>query len=53
MVKNIEKSGKRYYLCSNCGFAYGEETTAQQCEDFCNKHRMCSREITKKAVPFD
>jgi len=50
MVKEIEKQGKKYYICEECGFAYMDKETAQKCEDWCNKHHSCNLEITKSAV---
>jgi len=50
MVKEVEKSEQKVYLCEACGFGYKDIQTAQQCESFCNEHNSCSREITKQAV---
>ena len=50
MVKEVEKNGKTYYQCEVCMFYYKDRKTAQECEDFCNKYKSCSIEITGKAV---
>ncbi|MCA2003574.1 MAG: hypothetical protein QXG67_04090 [Candidatus Nitrosotenuis sp.] len=50
MVKDVEKDSQRFYLCEACGFGYKDAKTAKQCEDYCNEHQSCSREITKQAV---
>ena len=50
MVKETKKGGKAYFVCEECGFAYGTENLAQECEDWCRKHHSCSLEITKHAV---
>ena len=50
MVKQLTESDQKLYLCDACGFRYKDPEIAQQCEDYCNKHQSCSREITKYAV---
>ncbi len=50
MVKEITEQDQKLYLCDACGFRYKDAKIAQQCEDYCNKHQSCSREITKQAV---
>ena len=50
MVKETKKGGKAYYICEECGFAYGTGKLAQKCEDWCSAHNSCSLEITKHAV---
>jgi len=63
MVKEVEKntrkseiSGtnsigkKKYYQCESCGFFYVDKEIAQKCEDFCEKYKSCSIEITKHAI---
>lgn len=50
MVNRINKGGKEYYICEECGFAYRNNKTAKECEDYCKKYKSCSLEITKKAV---
>ena len=50
IVKEIEKKGKKYYVCEECEFAYMDRETAQKCQDWCNEHHSCNIEITKNAV---
>ena len=40
----------KLWICDVCNFAYKEKKWAQKCEDFCNKNRQCSLEITKHAI---
>jgi len=50
MVKEIEKQGKKYFQCEACGFYYKDKKWAEKCEEFCNKNKSCSIEITKHSV---
>tara|TARA_Y100000294_G_scaffold173634_1_gene190165 strand:+ start:2800 stop:2958 length:159 start_codon:yes stop_codon:yes gene_type:complete len=50
MVKEIEKEGKKYYICGECEFVYDSKEWAQKCEDCCKEHHSCNIEITKHAV---
>ena len=50
MVKEIEKNGKKYYICEICKFAYESREWAEKCENFCKEYNSCSLEITKHAV---
>lgn len=38
------------FVCEECGFGYADLGTAEACEAYCAAHRMCSLEITSKAV---
>lgn len=53
MVSEKIIDGKTYYQCDICKFYYKTRELAQQCEDFCNKYKSCSIEITKQAVQLD
>ena len=53
MVKEITKNDKTYYQCEACEMYYESEEIAKRCEDFCNKYKSCSIEITKHAVQID
>ena len=44
------KKSVNLFVCEACGFKYKEKELAKQCEEYCNKHHMCSLEITKYAV---
>lgn len=50
MVKEVQETNQKLYLCEACGFTYKDSSKAQQCEDYCNSHQSCSRDITKHAV---
>ena len=50
MVKEIKKSGKIYYQCEECGFYYKDKKYAKRCEEFCDKYKSCSIEITKHSI---
>ena len=50
MVKEINHKDKTYYQCEACGFYYKTQDIAKKCEDFCNKYKSCSIDITKHAV---
>jgi Zn finger protein HypA/HybF involved in hydrogenase expression len=53
MVKKVIKKDKRYFMCEACNMFYETEELAQKCENFCNKHKGCSLEITKHAINID
>lgn len=38
------------FECEECGFGYADRRTAEACEEYCMEHKMCSLEITAKAV---
>ena len=38
------------FLCEECGFGYGDEKMARECEVYCKTHQSCSMTITAKAV---
>jgi len=50
MVKKEKIKGKTYYQCEICKFYYKTREWAEKCEEFCDKHKACSIEITKHAV---
>jgi len=50
MVKKQQFKGKTLYRCEECNFLYNKEDLASECEAYCQKHKGCSLEITKKAV---
>jgi len=50
MVREINKSGKKYFECEECSFIYKDKNTAKKCEDYCKKNHACSTEITKHAI---
>lgn len=50
MIKEIEKDGKKYYICKLCKMAYNSKELAQKCEDWCRKYKSCNLEIIKHAV---
>jgi hypothetical protein len=50
MVNDIRKKAETIFLCEYCGFGYGDIGTANECEEYCDTHDICSREITKKAI---
>lgn len=50
MVKLIKKKNKKYFKCEACGFYYKDKKWAEKCEEFCNKNKSCSIEITKHSV---
>lgn len=50
MVKKETKNNEDLFKCEACGFYYKEKGWAKKCEDFCNKYRSCSMEITKHSV---
>lgn len=41
---------KEIYVCGICNFGYSKKELAEKCEDWCNKHKSCSLEITKKSI---
>ncbi|MBI4359168.1 MAG: hypothetical protein HY577_01080 [Candidatus Nealsonbacteria bacterium] len=57
MTEEIEKDGKKYYRCGECGFHYADSSTslttgrewARKCEDWCRKYKSCNLEITAHA----
>ncbi len=49
MVRPLEQT-PGVFLCEECGFGYGDERTARECETYCEAHQSCSMEITAKAV---
>ncbi len=52
MVEEVSHNDKIYYQCEACRYYYKTKKLAQECEDFCNKHKSCSLEITKYSVKF-
>lgn len=53
MVKELQKNGKPYYICEECGFAYEQREWAQKREAWCQEHHSCNLEITEHAVPLE
>jgi len=41
---------KELYTCEICNFAYNIKKLANECEDWCRKHKNCSLEITKSSI---
>ncbi len=50
MVMKHFQSGRRLYLCEECGFGYDDHTLAAACEQYCSTHQSCSMEITRRAA---
>ena len=50
MVKEINKSGKKYFECEECKFVYKDRGLAEKCERHCEKHHSCNLEITRHAI---
>jgi len=50
VVLEVKKKGKKYFICSVCGFVYKNKKYAEECQDFCSTHASCSMELQKKAV---
>ena len=50
MVNAIQKEGKKYFQCGDCGFLYKEKEFARKCEDWCLKYKSCNMEITAHAI---
>lgn len=50
MVKEVKVKNHDLFACEECGFAYIDKETAEECEDFCKKNKACSREITAHAI---
>lgn len=50
MVKEIEKSGKKYSQCTECKFLYKEKKWAEKCEAWCKEHHSCNINITAHVV---
>jgi len=50
MVLEIKKKGKKYFICSSCGFVYSNKKYAEECQDFCTSRSSCNMELQKKAV---
>jgi rubrerythrin len=50
LVKEVEKSQKKYFLCEVCGFAYNDQKTAEECESWCRKNKSCNLNIIKKHI---
>lgn len=54
-VTNMKKTkikSKVCYACEVCGFAYEDEDSAKECEQWCNTYHNCNMELAKKAVNF-
>jgi hypothetical protein len=50
MVKQIKKGKEEYFMCEACNLYFRTQKLAQKCEQFCNKYKACSIEITKYRV---
>jgi C4-type Zn-finger protein len=50
LVNEVKWKGESVYLCEYCGFGYRDIGTADECEEYCDTHDICSQEITKKAI---
>jgi hypothetical protein len=44
------RKNEAVYHCEICGFGYGDLTTAEACEEFCDAHGFTSQEIVRKAI---
>ncbi len=50
MTRIIQKDGKQYYQCEECGLVYLDKELAEKCERWCAAHKSCNLEIIKHAV---
>jgi rubredoxin len=50
MVNELERKIGTVFQCELCGYGYRDLDTAEQCEEYCDTHGACSREITKKSI---
>ena len=50
MTEEIEKDGKKYYKCEQCGLVYSDKEMAERCQRWCSEHKSCNLEIIKHAV---
>lgn len=46
MIKEINKKGKRAFMCGECCIAYKDKKWAEKCEAWCKKHNSCNPKIT-------
>ena len=46
--ENVER--KMVYKWEKCGWIYEEESLAEKCEAWCEKHKSCNLEITKHSI---
>ena len=53
IVKEVKIKNITYYQCEICKFYYKTKELAEKCEEFCEKYKSCSLEITKHAVQID
>lgn len=52
-MKKTKIKNKVCYSCEVCGFAYGDEESAKECEQWCNTYHNCNMALAKKAVNFE
>jgi len=50
MVEKIKKGAKIYFQCPKCSFFYKNKNFAEECENWCKKHKSCNTEITQYSV---
>lgn len=46
----VTLKGEKYYACGKCGLIYNSRDIAEKCEEWCEHHRSCSREISIHAI---
>jgi len=46
----IEKGGKKYYKCKECGLLYLDKEIMEKCQKWCSKYKSCNLKIIKHAV---
>ena len=50
MPKEVEREGRKYYQCEECGLLYADKETAEKCQAWCSERKSCNLEIIKLAI---
>ena len=50
MVKEIIFKDNAVFVCERCGWMYKNNEIAEDCQDWCEKHKSCNLDFQKYAI---
>jgi len=50
MVTEENLDGTLMYKCEKCGWVYPNIELAEDCQDWCEKHKSCNPKFTESAI---